>query len=294
MKSGFVALMGRPNVGKSSLLNALVREDLAITSAKAQTTRNAILGIVHHGGDEIIFIDTPGIHKPRTELGSNMNKEAYGQAEGADVIYYLIDAKKGLMEGDERILRRLKKLEIPVFLIVNKIDLIKGDVLAGLLASIAKDHDFAEYIPISAKDKDNLDELLKTTVDYFSGDTKYYPDDYKTNVSLSFRVKEIIRQKLLELTNQEVPHLVAVTVDTLQESDKKVLIEATIVCNKDSHKAIIIGQGGTKLRAINMSSSKELKKLFGKKVYLSLFVKVKEGWMDRQKDLLDLGYGRYE
>ena len=294
MKSGFVALMGRPNVGKSSLLNALVREDLAITSAKAQTTRNAILGIVHHGGDEIIFIDTPGIHKPRTELGSNMNKEAYGQAEGADVIYYLIDAKKGLMEGDERILRRLKKLEIPVFLIVNKIDLIKGDVLAGLLASIAKDHEFAEYIPISAKDKDNLDELLKTTVDYFSGDTKYYPDDYKTNVSLSFRVKEIIRQKLLELTNQEVPHLVAVTVDTLQESDKKVLIEATIVCNKDSHKAIIIGQGGTKLRAINMSSSKELKKLFGKKVYLSLFVKVKEGWMDRQKDLLDLGYGRYE
>ena len=294
MRSGFVALMGRPNVGKSSLLNALVSEDLAITSAKAQTTRNAILGIVRHEKDEIIFIDTPGIHKPRTELGSNMNKEAYGQAEGADVIYYLIDAKKGLSEADERILKRLNKLEIPIFLIINKIDLIKGDILASLLANIAKDHDFAEYIPISAKDKDNLDELLKTTVDYFSGDIKYYPDDYKTNVSTSFRVAEIIRQKLLEFTDQEVPHLVAVTIDTLQEKDKKVLIEATIICNKDTHKAIIIGQGGAKLRVINMSSCKQLKKLFGKKVYLSLFVKVKEGWIDREKDLLDLGYGRYK
>ncbi len=294
MKSGFVALMGRPNVGKSSLLNALVGDDLAITSAKAQTTRNAILGIVRHDDDEIIFIDTPGIHKPRTELGTNMNKEAYGQAEGADLIYYLIDAKKGLTDSDERILRRLKKLEIPIFLIINKIDLIKSDVLAGLLATIAKDYDFAEYIPISAKDKDNLDELLRTTVDYFTGETKYYPNDYKTNISTPFRVKEIIRQKLLELTDQEIPHLVAVTIDTLDEKDKKVLIEATIVCNKDSHKAIIIGHSGSKLRAINMSASKELKKLFGKKVYLSLFVKVKEGWIDRQKDLLDLGYGRYE
>ena len=293
MRSGFVALMGLPNVGKSSLINLLIKEDIAITSDKAQTTRNAILGIYHDAEDEIIFIDTPGIHKAKTELGQNMNKEAYGQAEGADVIYYMIDAKKGLTTKDEPILKRLGQLDIPMFLVVNKIDLLNKDMIAKILMDASK-YDFKEYIPISFYDNDIIEELIKTTLNYIKDDIKYYPDEMVTNVSLSFRTKEIIRQKVLENTDQEIPHLVATYIDVLDEQDNKVIIEASIICNKDSHKAIIIGKKGERLRKINMSASKELKKLFHKKVYLSLFVKVKEDWMNKPGTLKDLGYGRYE
>ncbi len=293
MRSGFVALMGLPNVGKSSLINLLMKEDIAITSDKAQTTRNAILGIYHDGEDEIIFIDTPGIHKAKTELGQNMNKEAYGQAEGADVIYYMIDAKKGLTEKDEPILRRLFALDIPVFLVANKIDLLNKDMIAKILMDAAE-YDFKEYIPISVHNADNINELVKVTLTYFKDDIKYYPDEMITNVSTSFRAKEIIRQKILENTDQEIPHLVATYIDVLEEKENKVIIEASIICNKDSHKAIIIGKKGERLKKINMGASKELKKLFGKKIYLSLFVKVKEDWMNKPGTLKDLGYGRYE
>ena len=293
MRSGFVTLIGQPNVGKSSLLNRLVKEDIAITSKKAQTTRDAILGIVRYDEDEIIFIDTPGIHKARTELGNNMNKEAYGQAEGADVILYMIDAKKGLTAKDSPIIKRLMKLDIPIFLVANKIDLVAKDQIAKLLME-ATQYDFKELIPISVKDDDNIDELLKTITAYFHDDIKYYPDDMKTNVSYEFRAKEIIRQKVLEYCDEEVPHLVATSIDLVDIQENKVFIEATIVCAKESHKAIIIGAKGKRLQAINMSASKELKKLFGKKIYLSLFVKVKEDWMNKPGVLADLGYGRYE
>lgn len=286
--------MGLPNVGKSSLLNALLKEELAITSAKAQTTRNAILGIVHEAENELIFIDTPGIHKAKTELGNNMNKEAFGQAEGADVIYYMIDAKRGLSYEDHDVLKRLFKLEIPIFLVINKIDLIGQDLLAKLLTDSAKEYAFAEYVPISVLNDDNLQELVRTTVTYFKDDIKYYPDDMKTNVSQEFRIKEIIRRQVLLNCNEEIPHLVAVTIDTLKISDKSVKIEAVIICNKDSHKAIIIGHKGQKLKVINNGAVKELKELFQKKIYLSLFVKVKQDWMNKTKDLLELGYGRYE
>ena len=286
--------MGLPNVGKSSLLNALLKEEIAITSAKAQTTRNAILGIVHEAGNELIFIDTPGIHKAKTELGNNMNKEAFGQAEGADVIYYMIDAKRGLSYEDHDVLKRLFKLEIPIFLVINKIDLIAQDLLAKLLTDSAKEYAFAEYVPISVLNDDNLQELVRTTVTYFKDDVKYYPDDMKTNVTQEFRIKEIIRRQVLLNCNEEIPHLVAVAIDTLKITDKSVKIEAVIICNKDSHKAIIIGHKGQKLKVINNGAVKELKELFQKKIYLSLFVKVKQDWMNKTKDLLELGYGRYE
>lgn len=293
MKSGFVALLGLPNVGKSSLLNRLVKQDIAITSNKAQTTRNSILGICKRGDDEIVFIDTPGIHKAKTALGQTMNKEAYGQAEGADVIYYLVDAKRGLSTKDEDILKRLFKLDIPVFLILNKIDLIGKDMIAKLLMD-AREQPFKELIPISVLNDENIDELLKTTVNYFKDDIKYFPDEMVTNTSLEFRAKEIIRQKVLTYCDEEVPHLVATDIDLLNIEDNKVYIEATIICNRESHKAIIIGKKGERLKKINMSASKDLKKLFGRKVYLSLFVKVKEDWMNKPGILKDLGYGNYE
>lgn len=291
MKSGFVAIIGRPNAGKSTLINTLLNEKIAITTYKAQTTRNAILGILNDNDTQIIFVDTPGIHEPNTALGTYMNKEAMSQADGADVIYYLVDGVKGLTKQDQEILDKIFTYDIPVFLVLNKIDEINNDTLISRLSYVNNKYDFKEIIPISALNKDNIDELLKTTKQYLNDDIMYYPKDVNTNVNLDFKISEIIREKIILNTEQEVPHLVACKIDNIKEKTSKVYIDATIICNKDSHKAIIIGAQGKMLKKINDQACTDISKLFNnKKIYLSLYVKVEEDWLNSQKKLFNLGY----
>lgn len=291
MKSGFIAIIGKPNAGKSTLINSLLNEKIAITTPKAQTTRNAILGILNEEDMQIIFIDTPGIHSAKTALGSYMNKEAMSQAAGVDVIYYICDGNKGLQNDDKEILERLFSYGAPVFLLVNKIDEVNSEVLIKRLAYADNHYDFAEIIPISALNKENLDELLETSKKYLKDDILYYPQDMKTNMNRDFQISEIIREKIIMNMREEVPHLVAVQVEEVKEKTSKVFIEATIICNKDTHKGIIIGKGGSMLKKINDQSSSDIAKLFdNKKIILSLYVKVQEDWLNSEKQLFNLGY----
>ena len=291
MKSGFVAIIGRPNAGKSTLINTLLNEKIAITTYKAQTTRNAILGILNDDESQIIFIDTPGIHEASSALGSYMNKEAMSQADGADVIYYLVDGVKGLKPQDIEILDKIFTYDIPVFLILNKIDELNSDTLISRLSYVDKKYDFKEIIPISALNKENIDELLRTTKQYLHDDIMYYPKNVNTNMNVDFKISEIIREKIILNTEQEVPHLVACKIDSIKDKTSKVYIDATIICNKDSHKAIIIGAQGKMLKKINDQSCTDISKLFdNKKIFLSLYVKVEEDWLNSQKKLFNLGY----
>ena len=290
MKSGFIAIIGKPNAGKSTLINALLGKKIAITTHKAQTTRNAILGILNNPEYQLVFIDTPGIHDPKTHLGNFMNKEAYNQAFGADVIYYIVDGTSGIRNDDKKILEKLKEYEAPIFLLVNKVDSINKDKLIERLNYASSNYEFSEIIPISALNKENLDELISTTLSYLSDSVKYYPDDTVTPNSLSFQISEIIREKLILNVDEEIPHLSAISIDTLNETEKRINVEATITVNKASHKGIIIGKGGSMLKKINMDASKEIKKVLGKKAILSLYVKVDEDWLNKDKKLFELGY----
>lgn len=290
MKSGFIAIIGRPNAGKSTLLNSLLSKKLAITTHKAQTTRNAILGILNNPDYQIVFIDTPGIHNPNTHLGSYMNKEAYNQAFGADIIYYIVDGHSGIRKEDKEILDRLFEYDAPIFLLVNKIDDISKNKLIERLNYASNSYNFKEIIPISALNKQNLDDLIKTSLKYLNDSVLYYPKDSETPNSLEFQIAEIIREKIILNTEQEVPHLSAVKIDTIKQTDKRITIEATIIVNKDSHKAILIGKQGSMLKKINSQSSIDIKKLTNKKVFLSLYVKVEEDWLNKDKKLFDLGY----
>lgn len=291
MKSGFIAILGRPNAGKSTLINSLLGEKIAITTHKAQTTRNAILGILNESDYQIVFIDTPGIHEATSALGTYMNKEALSQADGADVVLYMVDGNKGLQDEDKEVLDKVFSYKVPVFLVVNKIDEVNRDRLISRLAYVDSNYSFNEIIPISALNKENLDELLNTCKEYLKDDIQYYPTDTKTNMNIDFQIAEIIREKVILNTQREVPHLVACKVDSVSEKTSKVFIEASIICNKDSHKAIIIGKAGSMLKKINNQACEDIKNLFeGKKVFLSLFVKVQEDWLNSQKQLFNLGY----
>lgn len=290
MKSGFIAIVGKPNAGKSTLLNSLLSKKVAITTHKAQTTRNAILGILNKKDYQIVFIDTPGIHNPNTHLGTYMNKEAYNQAFGADIIYYIVDGNSGIRSEDKQILDRLFEYDVPIFLLVNKIDEISKNKLIERLNYAANSYNFKEIIPISALNKDNLDDLISTSLNYLNDSVLYYPSDIETLNSLEFQIAEIIREKIILNTEQEIPHLSAVKIDTLKQTDRRITIEATIIVNKDSHKAIIIGKSGSMLKKINTQSSIDIKKLTNKKVFLSLYVRVEEDWLNKDKKLFDLGY----
>lgn len=291
MKSGFIAIIGRPNAGKSTLINSLLNQKIAITTHKAQTTRNSIIGILNEDDFQMVFIDTPGIHKPTSALGNYMNKEAIAQAMGVDVIYYIVDATKGLQIEDKDILEKVFAYEVPVFLLLNKIDDISDDTLIQRLVYANKNYDFAQIIPISALKKENLEELLNTTKQYMHDNVQYYPQDMNTNVNIDFQIAEIIREKIILNTKQEVPHLVACKVEEIKEKQSKVFIEATIICNKKSHKSIIIGKSGSMLKRINDQSSSDISRLFdNKRIILSLYVRVEEDWLNSQKQLFNLGY----
>lgn len=294
-KSGFVALIGRPNVGKSTLLNRIVGQKVAIMSNKAQTTRNKIQGVYTTPDEQIIFIDTPGIHKPKSRLGDFMVESAYSALHEVDAICFVVSADQGLGRGDELIIERLKKVDTPVFLVVNKIDKVHPNDLLPLIEEYNKQMHFQATIPVSATQGNNVDELLRTLTQTLPEGPQYYPDDQVTDHPEYFVVSELIREKVLELTREEVPHSVAVVVESMKRDDyDKVHIQASIIVERDSQKGIIIGKGGQMLKNIGTRARKDIERLLGNKVYLELWVKVQKNWRDKQMYLQDFGYRKDE
>lgn len=293
-KSGFIAVIGRPNAGKSTLVNALLHTKIAITSPKAQTTRDNVMGILNDADAQLIFIDTPGIHKPHHQLGKQLNRSAYQALAEADVIYWIIDASQPFGKGDEFILTRLRNQQTPIFLLVNKIDLLGKEALLRLLSEWQKRFDFAQMIPLSALKETNLDELVSVTKTYLKEGVSYFPDTMISDHDEDFQIMEIIREKILYKTAEEVPHSVAVMMEQKQESDTLIHIRAMIIVERASQKGILIGKQGNMIRAIRMAAQKELKQKLGKRVELELFVRVEENWRNRSGKLAQLGYVPHE
>ena len=290
LKSGFVSLVGRPNVGKSTLLNSLVGYKIAITSDKAQTTRNSIQGIYNDDDSQIVFVDTPGIHKPKHKLGRRLNEEAYYSIDDVDIILFLMDVTMPFGKGDNFVLDKIKQAKKPTFLILNKVDKIKKDHLLELILKYKDIYDFKEIIPISALKKDNVTELINTLKKYLPDNVKYFPDDELTNTTIEFRAAELIREKVLRLTDEEVPHAVTCVVEKYEDKKDKAIITATIIVERDSLKSIIIGKQGKMLKSIGSKARQDIEKMIGKKVYLDLFVKTIKNWRDKEKYLRELGF----
>ena len=290
MKCGFVSLVGRPNVGKSTLLNELLGLKLAITSDVSGTTRNIIQGIYNDDEAQIIFVDTPGIHKPTHKLGTIMNKKAYNSTEGVDIILFLVDIEKGFGTGDKFVLNKIKEHDVPVFLLLNKVDKIKNkEVLLEKINELKELYDFSEIIPISALKGDNTDLLIKCIKKYLPEMDAIYSEDELTNVTTRFIMAEFVREKLLELTHDEVPHTVTCYVENYEEDEDCVHIQVLIVVDRDNIKKIVIGKGGQMLKEVGNRARSDMEKFLGKKVYLETYVKTLKNWRDREKYLVELG-----
>lgn len=290
MKCGFVSIVGRPNVGKSSLLNSILGMKLAITSNVSGTTRNIIQGIYNDDDSQIVFVDTPGIHKAQNKLGSLMNKKAYNNTEGVDVILFLIDISKGFGKGDEFILNKLKNSEVPVFLLLNKIDLVKDKTkLLDDITKLKELYDFKEIIPISAKKNDNVDTLISCIKKELPNQERIYSEDELTNVTTRFIMAEFVREKVLELTHDEIPHTVTCFTENFEEDDKIVHIQVLIVVDRENIKKIIIGKQGSMLKEIGSRARIDMENFLGKKVFLETYVKTIKNWRDEEKYFLELG-----
>lgn len=291
MKSGFVSLVGRPNVGKSTLLNTIIGQKIAITSSTAQTTRNIIQGIYTKDDLQIIFVDTPGIHKPQNKLGTVLNKQAYYSLNDVDVILFLTDVTQKFGKGDEFILEKLKENDIPVILILNKIDKIPYEQLLPKINEYKDLFPFKEIVPISAYKNKNIDELIKVISNYLTDDVKYYDDETITNVSTTFSISELVREKVLYFTSKEIPHSVTCIVEDISEDKYNISIAASIIVDRENLKKILIGSSGTMIKKIGIEARKDIEKLLNKKVYLDLQVKVVKKWRDKDQFLNQtLGY----
>ena len=292
-KSGFVSIIGRPNVGKSTLINKFLVMKLALVSPRAQTTRNRIQGIYTTETEQIIFIDTPGIHKPKNELGTVMNEFAYSALDGTDIILMLVDASSEIGDGDKFIIEQLKKVKIPVILVLNKVDLVEDEMILKANIDSYKDaYNFAGGITISATEGFNIDKLKEMLVSRLEVGPMYYPEDQILDLPERFVVAEIIREKVLLKTKEEIPHSVAVTIESFKEKNKGNLVEinATIIVERPSQKMIIIGKGGQMIKSIGTDARRDIVKFLNQKVYLELFVKVEPNWRNNKKYLKEFGY----
>ena len=289
MKSGFVSIVGRPNAGKSTLINTIIGEKVAIVSDKAHTTRNNIEGIYNDEESQIIFIDTPGVHKPIQTLGKYMNKQAYYSLEDADIILFMIDVSEKFGKGDKFILDKLKEHD-NVFLILNKVDKIKKEKLFPIIEELSKEFNFKEIIPISALKEDNIKDLINTIKKYLPEGEKYYSEDYYTDKSINFMVSELVREKVLRLTNEEVPHSVTCLVEDFNESEKSVHINVVIIVEREGIKKILVGHNGSMIKEIGTMARSDIEKLLNKKVYLELFVKVINNLREKEKYLIEFGF----
>lgn len=290
-KSGFVTIIGRPNVGKSTLSNHIMGEKLSIVSSKPQTTRNNIHTVLTKEDFQIVFVDTPGIHKPRHKLGEFMVKIAEDSIKEVDIVVFITTPNKEIDRGDKYILEQLRNTKRPVFMLINKIDESTPEEIAKTIKSYSEYFDFKEIVPISAKKGKNIDIVIDLMKDNLPEGPKYYPDDMITDKQERFIVMEIIREKALRLLEQEVPHGIAVEVVSMKQNDKGMYnIEANLLCEKASHKGIIIGKNGAQLKKISQYARKDIEKFLGARVYLRVWVKVKEEWRDSQFLLKELGY----
>lgn len=290
-KSGYVTIVGRPNVGKSTLLNLLMGEKLSIVSNKPQTTRNNIQTILTGENYQIVFVDTPGIHKPKHKLGEYMVNSATSSIKEVDLVLFLTTPDGELGKGDKFIIEQLKAQKAPVIFVLNKIDQVKPEKVAQTLMQYSKEYDFAQIIPISAFKGKNTDKLVELMVDYMPEGPKYYPDDMITEVPEKFVVSEIVREKALRCLSEEVPHGIAVDVIQMkQDKSGKYNIEVDLICEKDSHKGIIIGKDGQTLKKIGSAARFELEKFLREKVNIKVWVKVRKEWRDNNALLRELGY----
>lgn len=291
-KSGFVSIIGRPNVGKSTLLNNVIGQKIAIMSDKPQTTRNKVQGVYTENDAQIIFIDTPGIHKPKHKLGDFMMKVAYQTLREVDLILFVVDAKEGFGGGDQFIIDQLQTIKTPVFLVINKIDLIHPDELFLFIDQYRQKYDFKEIIPISALQGNNINTLKEQIIGYLEEGPQFYPADQITDHPERFIVSELIREKVLHLTREEIPHSIAVGIEQMKEREggNTVYIGATIVVERSSQKGIIIGKQGAMLREIGKRARVDIEALLGSKIFLELWVKVEKDWRNKPGFLRDFGF----
>lgn len=290
-KSGFVSIVGRPNVGKSTLMNHIIGEKVAITSDKAQTTRNRVEGILTTDTEQIIFIDTPGIHKPKHQLGRYMVQSALSTLNEVDIVLFMINVSEKMGPGDRFIMERLRDLESPVFLVMNQIDKIHPDELLPMIEAYQAELVFDEVIPVSALEGNNIDRLLEVISSYLDEGPQYYPTDQLSDHPEYFIVQELIREKVLQLTREEIPHSVAVKTESMEKIDDHLIeVQATIFIERDSQKGIIIGKQGSMLKEIGTRARIDIQNLLGSKVYLELWVKVKDDWRNTPYDLGSFGY----
>nr|WP_317357769.1 GTPase Era [uncultured Tyzzerella sp.] len=291
-RSGFVSLIGRPNVGKSTLMNSLIGEKIAIISSKPQTTRNKIQSILTEDDFQAIFIDTPGIHKPKSKLGNYMVKSAETTLNEVDIVLYLIEPFEKIKESDLSIIKRLENVKTPVFLIINKIDTISPEDILAVIESYKSVYNFAEIIPVSALKGKNKDNLLKCIKKYLPEGPQFFPSDMITDQPERQIVSEIIREKSLKLLQDEIPHGIAVEVSSMKPRQNKDIIDiqATIYCERDSHKGIIIGKQGCMLKKIGSNARYEIERLLGSPINLQIWIKVKKDWRDSDFSLKNFGY----
>ena len=290
-KSGFVAIVGRPNVGKSTFMNYVLGQKIAIMSDKAQTTRNKIQGVYTKDNAQIVFLDTPGIHKPKHELGEFMVKSAYSALKEVDAVLFMVNVSEKRGPGDDFIIEKLKGIKTPIFLVLNKIDIVTPEVLLERVESYKDALDFAGVFPISVLQGNNVNELMEALIEALPEGPQYYPADQITDHPEYFVVSELIREKILQLTQEEIPHSVAVTVDKMQKDEfDKVHVYANIIVERKSQKGIIIGKGGRLLKEIGTRARRDIQQLLGNKVYLELWVKVEKDWRKRKSNLQEYGY----
>ncbi len=288
-KSGFVAIVGRPNTGKSTLLNKITGDKLAIVSNKPQTTRNAILAIETTDDYQLIFVDTPGVHKPKTKLGEYMNKVVSDTITDVDAAVMVVDAAKEIGEQEKSIIEQLKARKIPTVLVINKVDAVEKEKILPLIAGYSELYDFAEVLPMSAL-RERADKVVSAVLSLIGEGPMYYPADQMTDMPEKTIASEIIREKILRLFDKEVPHGTAVEIEKFTDNENLLSIEAAIYCEKNSHKAIIIGKGGEALKRVGSYARADMEKFFGKKVYLRLWVKVRSDWRNTESDLKTLGF----
>ena len=289
MKSGMVSIVGRPNVGKSTLLNEILNKKIAITSDKAGTTRNLILGVYNDIDSQIVFVDTPGIHKPQHKLGKVLNDKAYLMTDSIDLILFMVDISKGFGKGDKFVLDRITNANTNVILLLNKIDNINKEELIKRIDEIKDIYDFKEIIPISAIKKININDLINTIKKYLPNEGKFYDDDYITNQPMSLIISERVREKVLRLTHDEIPHTVTCIIDSLDEDETIIKAGVTIVVDRENLKKILIGKNGSMLKEIGTKARIDLEEYFNKKVFLSLYVKVIKNWRDKEHLISELG-----
>lgn len=291
-KSGFISIIGRPNAGKSTFLNKVIGQKIAIMSDKPQTTRNKVQGVLTTDKQQIVFIDTPGINEPRHKLGDFMLKVAKNTLREVDAILLMVDSVDRIGKQDRYILEMLKGNETPVFLVMNKIDLIHPDKLLSVTEAFRKEYDFADVIPISALEGINIDGLLEVLTKHLPEGPQYYPADQVTDHPERFIISELIREKVLHLTHEEIPHSIAVVIEKIkrEEDSEKIRVTATIMVERESQKGMVIGKKGALLKEVGVRARKDIEMLLGSKVYLELWVKVQRDWRNKQVHLRDFGF----